>query len=70
MLPEEIEIPQPRLPREQQQDQYLRDIEIAYRMFDSAQMAYAMGHQVTVFVDDAKKHNGHCYANSIQVKKK
>ncbi len=27
-LPETIEIPQPRLPREQQQDQYLRDIEI------------------------------------------
>ena len=44
--------------------------DIAYRMFDTAQMAYALGHQVAVVVDDTKKHNGYCYANSIQVKKK
>jgi len=44
--------------------------DIAYRMFDTAQMAYAMGHRVTVSVNDAKKHNGYCYANRIEVKKK
>ena len=44
--------------------------DIAYRMFDSAQMAYALGHQVVVVVDDAKKHKGYCYANSIMVKKR
>ena len=44
--------------------------DIAYRMFDTAQMAYALGHPVVVVVDDTKKHNGYCYANSIQVKKK
>ncbi len=44
--------------------------DIAYRMFDTAQMAYAMGHRVVVTVDDAKKHNGYCYANRIEVRKK
>ena len=44
--------------------------DIAYRMFDMAQMAYALGHRVAVVIDDAKKHNGYCYANRIEVRKK
>lgn len=39
----------------------------AYRMFDSAQLAYALDRTVVVFVTDAKKHNGYCYANRIDV---
>ena len=38
-------------------------------MFDTAQMAYALGHPVVVVIDDTKKHTGYCYANSIQVRK-
>ena len=41
--------------------------DIAYRMFDSAQMAFALGKLVSVQVDDTKKHNGHCYARRIDV---
>jgi hypothetical protein len=41
--------------------------DIAYRMFDSAQMAYALGKEVVVQVDDTKKHNGYCYAGRIDV---
>jgi hypothetical protein len=41
--------------------------DVAFRMFDSAQMAYSLGHAVDVFVDDTKKHNGYCYANRIDV---
>jgi len=41
--------------------------DIAYRMFDSAQMAFALGRSVNVQVDDTKKHNGHCYAQRIDV---
>jgi len=41
--------------------------DVAYRMFDSAQMAYALGKDVLVTVDDTKKHNGYCYANRIDV---
>ena len=43
--------------------------DVAYRMFDSAQMAYSLGQRVVVWVDDTKKHNGHCYANRIDVLK-
>lgn len=39
----------------------------AYRMFDSAQMAFALGNRVSVQVDDTKKHNGNCYARRIDV---
>lgn len=39
----------------------------AYRMFDSAQMALALGKTVAVQVDDTKKHNGNCYARRIDV---
>lgn len=41
--------------------------DIAYRMFDSAQMAYALGRPVMIQVDDTKKHNGYCYASRIDV---
>ncbi len=41
--------------------------DIAYRMFDSAQMAMALGKTVKLYVTDAKKHNGYCYANRIDV---
>jgi hypothetical protein len=41
--------------------------DVAYRMFDSAQMAYALGKQVLILVDDMKKHNGFCYGNRIDV---
>jgi len=41
--------------------------DIAYRMFDSAQMAYALGKEVFIEVDDTKKHNGFCYASRIDV---
>ena len=43
--------------------------DVAYRMFDSAQMAYTLGQRVIVWVDDTKKHNGYCYANRIDVLK-
>ena len=43
--------------------------DVAYRMFDSAQMAYTLGQSVRVWVDDTKKHNGYCYANRIDVLK-
>ena len=41
--------------------------DVAFRMFDSAQMAYALGKRVIVEVDDTKKHNGFCYAGRIDV---
>lgn len=41
--------------------------DVAYRMFDSAQMAFALGKSVSVQIDDTKKHNGHCYARRIDV---
>jgi hypothetical protein len=41
--------------------------DIAYRMFDSAQMAYALGKRVFLQVEDTKKHNGYCYASRVDV---
>lgn len=41
--------------------------DIAYRMLDSAQMAYALGKKVLIEVDDTKKHNGYCYASRVDV---
>ena len=43
--------------------------DVAYRMFDQAQMAFAMERKVEIYVDDTKKHNGYCYANRINVLK-
>jgi hypothetical protein len=41
--------------------------DVAYRMFDSAQMAFALGKMVRIDVDDTKKHNGFCYGNRVDV---
>ena len=43
--------------------------DVAYRMFDQAQMAFAMERKVVIFVDDTKKHNDYCYGNRINVLK-
>ena len=43
--------------------------DVAYRMFDQAQMAFALGKKVEVYVDDTKTHNEYCYANQIRVLK-
>lgn len=39
----------------------------ALRMYDSAVLAFAMGRTVRVWVDDTKKHNGHCFGSRIDV---
>jgi len=39
----------------------------AMRMFDQAQMAFALGRQVKVYVDDTKTHNGFCFVNRVDV---
>lgn len=39
----------------------------ALRMFDSAQMAFALGRTVRVEVDDSRKHNGFCFVRRIDV---
>ena len=39
----------------------------AARNFDSAQMAFALGKRIVVWVDDAKTHNGLCFVNRIDV---
>lgn len=41
--------------------------DVAYRMFDSAQMAAALGKEVLIEVNDTKKHNGYCYGSRIDV---
>ena len=39
----------------------------AIRMFDSAQMAFALGRKVVIWVDDTKKHNERCFVSRIDV---
>ena len=39
------------------------------RMFESAQLAFSLDKTIVVEVDDEKKHNGHCYARRVDVKK-
>lgn len=39
----------------------------ALRMYDSAQLAFVTGRRVLVWVDDTRKHNGHCFASRIDV---
>ena len=39
----------------------------ALRMYDSAQLAFVTGRTVLVWVDDTKKHNGHCFVDRIDV---
>jgi len=41
--------------------------DVAYKMFESAQMAHALGFRAKVVADDSRKHNGYYYANSIEV---
>lgn len=39
----------------------------ALRMYDSAQLAFATGRRVRVWVDDTRKHNGFCFVSRIDV---
>lgn len=39
----------------------------AAKLFDSAQMAFALGTRIEVFIDDTKKHNGFCTAFRVDV---
>lgn len=39
----------------------------ALRMYDSALLAFATGRTVRVWVDDSRKHNGHCFVSRIDV---
>lgn len=39
----------------------------ALRSFDSAQLAFVTGRRVRVWVDDTRKHNGHCFVSRIDV---
>jgi hypothetical protein len=41
--------------------------DVGYKMFETAQMAQALGFRVNVVADDSLKHNGFCYANRIDV---
>jgi len=38
-----------------------------FRMFESAQMAFALDRELMVEVPDEMKHNGHCYARRVDV---
>lgn len=40
--------------------------DIAYRKLDIAQKTEITDGQMIVYVDDTKKHNGHCYVNRIE----
>ncbi len=39
----------------------------AARMFDSAQMAFALDKTVRLWVDDTKTHNGFCFVSRIDI---
>lgn len=41
----------------------------AYHMYDAAQLSLALGNTIRVWVDDTKKHNGHCVANRVDILK-
>ncbi len=41
--------------------------DIAYKKFETAQLAYALGHRIIVTVDDTKKHNGYCFARRVDL---
>ena len=43
--------------------------DIAYRMYDNAQMSLALNKRVAVYIDDTKKHNGYCVAYQVNVYK-
>ena len=40
----------------------------AYRMFDFAQLAYAMDKKVEISVDDLRKHDGYCFGYEIIIR--
>lgn len=46
----------------------LADTETAYRMFETAQIAYLTGTEVRVQVDANRQHNGHCVATRIDLR--
>lgn len=41
--------------------------DVAWRMYDTAQMAYTLDNTIYVEVDDSRKHNGFCFAPLILV---
>ncbi|MEI6336166.1 MAG: hypothetical protein WCS87_16525 [Methylococcaceae bacterium] len=41
--------------------------DMAFHLLDQAQLALALNKQVTVIVNDTKKHNGNCFASRIDV---
>ena len=41
--------------------------ETAYKMYDAAQISVALGTQLRIWVDDTKKHNGHCVAERVDI---
>lgn len=43
------------------------DVARAYRLLDQAQLAYTLKKKVLVVVDDARKHNGYCFASRIDL---
>jgi hypothetical protein len=42
--------------------------DLAYRMFETAQLALVTNKTVTLRIEDAKLHNGYCYASRIDLK--
>ena len=44
--------------------------DVASKMLDSAMMAFALGRQVSVQLDDNKKHHGYCVVKRIDVMSK
>lgn len=43
------------------------DKDRAYRMLDMAQMAYSLNKRISVYVDNARRHNGFCFASRIDI---
>jgi len=43
--------------------------DVAYKMLETAQLAYALGERVTVFADDSRQHNNWCFANRIDLRR-
>jgi len=41
--------------------------DLAYRMFDTAQLALVTNKTVTLRIEDTKLHNGYCYASRIDL---
>lgn len=42
---------------------------VAYRMLETTQMAFALEKEVSVYVDDSRKHNGYCLAYRVDLRK-